>query len=272
MSRRLPQGRRWCVSAAAFLIALWPGGTSAGGGGDRDRRGSPYLEIVGRRDGLEVWVVDGMCVRTAIDVEFTNFGQHYRFPFIPEQELWVDRESAPDEQEFFIVHLIAERKMMAGGASYEQALDVADGIERERRNRDPGSRTASPHRSLWAELDGGVKVWVVDGRVVRTGLDIDFTEGGHDLVYDYVPAREVWIDNDLDESERPFVLYHELRERRLMAKGLDYESAHADASGRELRLRRRPEELRSALEEEGWSARIGFSPARECAVRETSGR
>jgi hypothetical protein len=66
---------------------------------------------------------------------------------------------------------------------------------------------------------GEISIWIVDGRLVRSVFDVDFTEGGHDYVYEFVPQNEVWIDNDLEESERPFVLLHELHERNLMAKG-----------------------------------------------------
>lgn len=198
---------------------------------------SPYLELVGLRDGLMVWIVDGMSVRNTVDIEFTNFGQHFRFPFIPDKELWIDKEAAPDELEFFIAHLISERQLMAGGASYEEALDFASGNERELRQRagdavrlagkggPPDSRGV--HARLWKELDSGVSVWIVDGRLVRSVFDIDFTEGGHDKVYEYVPSREVWIDNDLDGRESPFVLFHELHERNLMEQGWDVVSSIA---------------------------------------------
>ena len=72
------------------------------------------------------------------------------------------------------------------------------------------------HIRLWKKLESPVSVWIVDGRLVRSVFDIDLTEGGHDYVYEFVPENEAWIDNDLDEVERPYVL---LYERNLMAKG-----------------------------------------------------
>ena len=61
----------------------------------------PYLrkdELIG---GLQVWVVEGSYVRGHIDEEFTNFGQHYRCPYIPLHELWRDQEAEHDERRFF---------------------------------------------------------------------------------------------------------------------------------------------------------------------------
>jgi hypothetical protein len=70
---------------------------------------------------------------------------------------------------------------------------------------------------------GKIDVWLVNGESVRDKYYIDFTEGGHDLVYHFIPRREVWIDDDLSPKERKFVLLHELHERNLMSKALKKE-------------------------------------------------
>ena len=62
----------------------------------------PYLTNVEERGGITIWIVDGTFVRTHIDEEFTNYGQHYAFKFIPANEFWIDREGKPDEMQFFI--------------------------------------------------------------------------------------------------------------------------------------------------------------------------
>jgi hypothetical protein len=108
------------------------------------------------------------------------------------------------------------------------------------------------HVRLWKKLEDAVSVWIVDGRLVRSVFDDDFTEGGHDYVYEFVPQNEVWIDNDLEEVERPYVLLHELHERNLMAKGWTYSKAHEDASKIEYHCRHNPNELHTELAKEGW--------------------
>ena len=223
-------------------------------------RGKPYLREVGRRDNLSVWLVDGAYVRSNIDIEFTNFGQHYVFKFIPENELWLDEEAQHDEQEFFIEHLVVERALMARGVSYDSATGVAERIELAERKiagdvakvtRADGSLDASrAHIALLATTPDSVSEWIVDGRLVRSAFDIEFTEGGHDRVYDYVPKNEIWIDNDLTPAERPFVLLHELHERHLMGNGWTYESAHADANRVEAYDRHHPSELLADLARE----------------------
>jgi hypothetical protein len=224
----------------------------------------PYLQKVGQRGKITIWVVDGTFVRTHIDEEFTNYGQHFGFKCIPQNEFWLDKEMAEDEQQFFIDHLLVEHRLMEKGISYDNALAAADSAERAERKKagDIKKLTATGdlpdptkvHVKLWKKLETGVSVWIVDGRLVRSVFDIDFTEGGHDHVYEFVPENEVWIDNDLEELERPYVLLHELHERNLMAKGWNYSKAHEDSSKIEYYYRQHPDELHEALGREGWEA------------------
>jgi hypothetical protein len=222
----------------------------------------PYLKEIERRGTIRIWVVDGTYVRTHLDEEFTNYGQHYAFDCIPINEFWLDKEGKQDEQKFFIDHLLVEHKLMAKGVRYNDALEAADKAEHAERKKagdvgklTKGGKLPDPkkvHVRLWKKLESKISVWIVDGRLVRSVFDDDFTEGGHDHVYEFVPANEVWIDNDLEEAERPYVLLHELHERNLMAKGWTYSKAHKDSSAIESRCRHHPDELHDALAKEGW--------------------
>ena len=78
--------------------------------------------------------------------------------------------------------------------------------------------------------------------MVRSAFDIDFTEGGHDYVYEFVPEKEVWIDDDILEPERRYVLVHELHERNRMAS-MAVQGSHAESSRLEYRCRHHPDEL-----------------------------
>jgi len=226
-------------------------------------RKPPYIEKLEERGNLKVWIVDGGYIRGHIDEEFTNFGQHCQYPFIPESELWIDRAANPDDLQFFIDNMLVMHRLIEKGASYEKALAAAEQTERKERRRagDVSLLTQhgrklpegkDVHKQLWQRLSDGVSIWIVNGRLVRSVFDIEFTEGGHDHVYEFVPENEVWIDDDLEEQERPYVLVHELHERNLMAKGWPYSKAHADSSRLEYRCRHHPDELHDALVREGW--------------------
>jgi hypothetical protein len=224
----------------------------------------PYLQRDETRGEYQVWLVDGAYIRGHIDEEFTNFGQHYRYPYIPDKEFWIDQEAGHDERTFFIDHLLVEHDLMLKGASYADALMQADRIERRERRRAGDVRKltlqgktlpdgVSVHERLWKKLENGVSVWIINGRMVRSGFDIDFTAGGHDHVYEFVPEGEIWIDDAIEQKERGFVLLHELHERNRMATGESYSTAHNESSRLEYHCRHHPDELHDALAVEGWA-------------------
>jgi len=224
----------------------------------------PYIEKAEERGKFQVWVVDGSYIRTHQDEEFTNFGQHYRYPYIPVDEFWIDQEAGTGERSFFVEHLLVEFRLMAQGAPYDKALEAADRVERTERRRagDLKRLTANGnklpdghdvHKRLWKKLESGLSVWIVSGRLVRSVFDIDFTAGGHDYVYEFVPTNEVWIDDDIEEQERGYVLVHELHERNRMSQGMPYSKAHAESSRIEYHCRQHPDELHDALGAEGWT-------------------
>jgi len=207
----------------------------------------PYIKKYKRTIGADVYFVDGEFVRSNIDKEFTNFGQHYRFPFIPQNEFWIDGEKKTGETDFFVGHMIIERRMMKQGKSYAEAIDIANKIEKRERARSVFSkeikRLPKDERMEKVKKEklidaGKISVWLVKGELVRDLFYIDFTEGGHDKVYSFVPENEVWIDDDLSFGERKYVLVHELNERWLMFRGEDYDSAHLSSSSLEFFCRK----------------------------------
>lgn len=226
-----------------------------------------YLAKIREVGEFKVWVVDGAKIRRDLDPQFTNFGQPYRFKFIPENEFWIDKEAHPDERRFFIDHLLIECKLMKDGCTYEEAITVADMRESAERMRAKGIKQIldkvnflppnSVHEKLLGKTEDGIDVWLVDGKMVRTAYFVDFTEGGHDEIYSFIPEKEVWLDNDLVAKERPFVLLHELFERRLMKKGMDYDAAHEKASQVEWQCRHEPEKLERELLKLGWDINDG---------------
>ena len=222
----------------------------------------PYIRKYGKMDNIQIWVVDGEFIRRNLEEEFNNFGQHYQFHFIPEKEFWIEQESAHDESRFFIDHLLVEYNAMKNGASYKKALSLAEKREKKERHRAVyqhnhkrkflGMGTSKPdpksvHERLWKRFESGLKVYIVNGKKVRDYFDIEFTEGGHHEVYDYVPEGEVWIDDAILMRERPFILLHEMHELKLMEKGVSYDKAHEECSSLEEYYRHHPSELKYAL-------------------------
>lgn len=215
------------------------------------------IKKVGRRGNISIWIVDGKKIRSELDEEFTNFGQHFRYKYIPKNEFWLDREASPNERIYFIDHLLVENKYMKEGATYEKATTIADAIEMAERYKSKDyvkdlAQTGYPkykelHKEILKRLDNGITIWIVNGKLVRTFLRVEFVAGGHEYVYDFVPKDEVWIDDDILTSERPFVILHELFERNKMKKGMEYLPAHRLASRLEWRARHDEKVLEKGL-------------------------
>lgn len=98
------------------------------------------------------------------------------------------------------------------------------------------------------ELPGSSLVaWLVDGTRIRDDISIEFIGGGHHYVYPWIPENEVWIAADTPAAEREAFLVHELYERALMLRGMDYDAAHEMASQLEKHVRDNPEALPGAI-------------------------
>jgi len=152
----------------------------------------PYLKKYCQISKFSVWIVDGKYIRENIDEEFTNFGQHYHFKFIPENEFWIDEEhGAGDEARYFIDNLLVENRLMKKGNSYLIAGPAGDRVEKREREKferikrlkkylefhDNQEIIKRVHKILLKKYSGKVNVWIVNGRLVRDLFFIDFTEG-----------------------------------------------------------------------------------------------
>lgn len=222
-----------------------------------------YIKKIGKVSGFKVWIVDGKYIRDNIEEEFTNYAQHDNFSFIPEDEFWIDKERNPGEEKYFIDFMLAFNRFFSKGISYNKSWDMANKIEKRERSKSKlmkkelkikkakGNLLNTVYKKLLKEYgDGKIKVWIVNGELVRDLFFLDFTEGGHDKVYSFIPEKEVWIDDDLELYERKFVILHELHERNLMSKGMIYNLAHKSSSKIEYYCRKHPKKLDKYLRKE----------------------
>ena len=221
-----------------------------------------HKKLIEKYGDLEVWEVDGEKIREKLDIEFPNFAMWPDFDYIPKNELWLDVEKDPDERQFFIDHMLAQWIVLKSGRDNAEAVNKAYRVERSER-RKAGDKNhvfdskGHPHPDkvhikILGKTDSGLTIWLINGRLVRSAFFLDFMDGGHHLVYPWVPEKEVWIDDDLVFKEYPYVILHELHERMLMAKGWSYNKAHPDSSKIELYCHHHPHHLKDEL------ARLGY--------------
>jgi hypothetical protein len=50
----------------------------------------------------------------------------------------------------------------------------------------------------------GLKIFQVDGPAIRNTILADFIAGGHNLVYDFIPENEIWIEyvHSIEEQKK----------------------------------------------------------------------
>lgn len=222
----------------------------------------PYLKKIFEKNRYKFFYVDGMHVRKNLDEEFTNFGENHKFRFIPKNEVWIDKEfGRTKEWKYFAKFFINKINYLARGKKPKEAIRLANVIEQKERNKSPIVRKLRKlskqeqvkkiHKRLLKKYsDSKIKTWIVDGFLVRSIFFLDFTEGGHDRVYRFVPFKEIWIDDALNPRELKYVLLHEAHERNLMKKGMSYEEAHKKSSKIELSCRKNPGKIDKLLRRE----------------------
>jgi len=175
---------------------------------------------------MELKYVDGYKIRQTLDADFNVI--HFNNPdptyydskwYIPENEIWLDHQYK-NEEEFL-------KRVLLSGLS-----------DKEEIKKKFCKKGTPPDFIIKEEMQDGLKIQYVDGKIVREYIDPEFVFGGHEYVYSYVPKGIVWLDNHMDPQDIPHTLLHEVYERELMSKGKLYDVAHEYAIVREKESRR----------------------------------
>jgi hypothetical protein len=193
--------------------------------------------------GYRLYTVDDSQVRASSinNQDFCLVGTSYQFEkLIPKDEIWFSELLDPYEKEIKLraaMKLIEE--MSSGKDFWEAYYRVRKEIENPiRNNHELSLKNEEPRIKLHSNIHG-IKVYLVDGRIVRDKYDSGFHEGGHGYVYAYVPKDEIWMENGMvRDHEWQGTLIHEYNEMMLMkTKGYDYNKAHDIVSQEEYKNR-----------------------------------
>jgi hypothetical protein len=207
-----------------------------------------------------VFTVDAFGVRESSPAaeEFTLEGTPDEFPgVIPGGEVWVSRRHFPREGVFLMAHALARLGARRRGLSEDTADEAGLEAEQAVREHLTGEefRDGKPHRQVPEKLydrlytaipdpEGPIKAWLIDGLYARCWYKTDYAEGGHFVVYPWVPKGEIWLETNCDFREQPYIAAHEYLELRMMRDGgLEYEEAHEIASNIEFDLRHEESDL-----------------------------
>ena len=236
--------------------------------GCREKESIPgvYRYYWGKKNGYNIWIVDGYKVRHKIYNSFLYGGNEQRYPFTPKGEIWIDNALSCEEFEMTLIHELNERHLMAAfGWRYEKAHDSSLRLEVKTRRQyeaicrtheaSLGKEAVTDHDNIKEIKDipdsirlqniyrlpvgirDGIMVWIVDGYLVRKNIYPDFGFSGNDLSCHFIPSKEIWIDGQISCEETEYSIGIEVMERREMAKGKSYSDAYEDVVTESTKLR-----------------------------------
>jgi hypothetical protein len=223
--------------------------------------GKPYIKKLKSFSGFSVWLVNGEYIRTNICEDFVEYDSNDHLSFIPKDEIWIEKDNIHNEHHFFIKRITNQRDLIKRGYTPKQASDRSLLMEMAERHKHSAFKKINSlpstekikkvHKKIWFKKDD-LEVWIVNGRKVRDLFYVDYADGGHGFVYNFVPLNEVWIDDDiLSPKERKLILIHELHERKFMAKkNYAYHHAHRLATKIEDKCRKGLRDVNETLTRE----------------------
>lgn len=228
--------------------------------------GQVYRLIIGKRNDLDICIVDGPKVRRKIYHEFLYGGNDERYLFNPPNEIWIDNSISAEEYSYTLAHEINERSLMANyGYTYTAAHDSSLRLEHQMRLKDQEAaklheaelkkvsptdcdgikqiteladsiRLSGIYLSLY-EIRDGIAIWIVDGSLIRKDIYPDFGLSGNEYVYHFIPHGEIWIDAQISCEETEFSILRETIQRNLMSKGMNYDLSYQRALSKETKMR-----------------------------------
>jgi hypothetical protein len=117
---------------------------------EKPSRDDIYVEKMRDIDGVTVWIVDGDVLRDCFKTDFVEGGHGYVYPWIPNDEIWIEDEVDQPEREAILLHEYVELvKMRDDGWDYSEAHEEAGRREFEYRQQ---NRKAAMGQKVASEL------------------------------------------------------------------------------------------------------------------------
>ena len=82
-----------------------------------EKKNDFYLRKICDHNAFEVWLVDGAMIRRDISEDFVGQGYHTWCHYIPQNEIWIEKDTNEDEWKYFLENIDFEIKGLeeAGG-------------------------------------------------------------------------------------------------------------------------------------------------------------
>ena len=95
-----------------------------------------YRQFLETRNGINIWIVDGVNIRRDIYPDFGFSGNDLAYHFIPSNEIWIDAQISCEELLFSIALELKEREEMSSGHNYDDsytsALNIVTQLRQEK--------------------------------------------------------------------------------------------------------------------------------------------
>jgi hypothetical protein len=90
---------------------------------------------LGEVAGLQLFSVDGDYVKDRLDPDFVEGGNYMRYAYIPQGQVWIDRNVEQHDWPPILLHELTETKQMEKGRSYDEAHKQANEYEHQYREQ-----------------------------------------------------------------------------------------------------------------------------------------
>ena len=191
-----------------------------------------YVKKINTIGNYAVWLMDGALIRKEINENFVKCADNNQFGFVPKNEFWIDEDLDPKEYPYFVDRFIYEKGLLDSGKIIQMLIKKRITLKKERQNSTEFrqiSNNTQAKKNCWKKnkaiekYSGKVKVWLVDGNLVRSFFCLITAKAGMIwFILSYL--KWIWIEEAISPQERKFIILHELHERYLMDQGKSYKT------------------------------------------------
>ena len=89
-----------------------------------------YATLPDKDATVTVWIVDGNVVRTLYKTDYTEGGHGYVYPWVPNDEIWIEESLDPRELPYVVAHEFLEHRLMRDAKlDYDTAHEICSKVE-----------------------------------------------------------------------------------------------------------------------------------------------
>ncbi len=90
----------------------------------------PYATLPDPKGPVKVWIINGNLARSYYKTDYTEGGHGYVYPWVPQQEIWIEDGVDHREIPFIVAHEYLERRLMRDSElDYDTAHEICSRVE-----------------------------------------------------------------------------------------------------------------------------------------------